>query len=193
MRSKIPHRMAKADIKRYKRRLLQLLRTQALRRGRVVLSSGRISSYYFDGRLVTLSAQGAYLAANIIIDLIRDRHVSAVGGPTLGADPIVGAVVCLAAEKGMKLNGFIVRKAPKGHGMRRLIEGPGLVKGSRVILVDDVATTGGSLISAKKILDKQGVIVDCVIVILDREEGARENLARVNCHLIPLFTKRDIL
>jgi len=92
-----------------------------------------------------------------------------------------------------KFGGFIVRKSAKKHGMQRLIEGPTLPKGSRVILVDDVATTGGSLVEAKKALNKQGVKVDCAIVIVDREEGATENLTRAGCRLISLFKKKDIL
>ena len=185
--------MKQNKLKGYKRRLLQLLRKKALKPGRVVLSSGKASSYYLDGRLVTLTSQGAYLAASIMLDLIKDKEIAAIGGPTLGADPIVGAVISLAAIKGKRLGGFIVRKSTKKHGMQRLIEGPPLRQGSRVVLVDDVVTTGGSLIAAKRVLDKEGIIVDCVIVIVDREEGARENLAKADCRLISLFKKKDIL
>jgi orotate phosphoribosyltransferase len=178
-------------VKEYKSRLLKLLKTKALKRGRVVLASGKVSSYYLDGRLITLSSQGVYLVANIILDLIRNRRITAIGGPTLGADPIVGAVIGLASKRGKKLNGFIVRKSAKRHGMQRLIEGPPLPQGSRVILVDDVATTGSSLIEAKKALDRQGIKTECAIVIVDREEGARENLARANCRLLSIFKKKD--
>lgn len=177
----------------YRKRLLRLLKRKALKRGRVVLSSGRVSDYYLDGRLITLSPCGAYLAASIILDLIKNKKIAAVGGPTLGADPIVGAAMVIAGEKGRRLGGFIVRKSTKKHGMQRLIEGPSLPKGSRVVLVDDVATTGGSLVEAKKALDKQGVKVDCAIVIVDREEGAAQNLAKAGCPLICLFKKSDIL
>jgi len=185
--------MKEDKVRGNKMRLLRLLKRKALKRGRVVLSSGKVSSYYFDGRLVTLTSQGAYLAAGIILDFIKDKKIAAIGGPTLGADPIVGAVIALAAIKGRKLDGFIVRKSTKRHGMQHLIEGPPLLKGSRVILVDDVVTTGGSLIAAKRSLDKKGIIVDCVIVLVDREEGARENLAKAGCCFISLFKKADIL
>ncbi len=185
--------MKEGTIKQYKRRLLQLLKRKALKRGKIILSSGKVSSYYLDGRLITLTSSGAYWLGSIILDLIKGKRVTAIGGPTLGADPIVGAVITLAAIKKKKLSGFIVRKDTKKYGMQRLIEGPSLPRGSRVVLVDDVATTGGSLITAKKILQKEGIIVDCVVVIVDREEGARENLAKVDCPLIPLFKKRDIL
>jgi orotate phosphoribosyltransferase len=185
--------MDKNKIKRYKQRLLRLLKKKAYRRGRVVLSSGKVSNYYLDGRLVTLSPEGAYLAASLILELIKDKDVTAVGGPTLGADPIVGAVIGLAALKKRKLSGFIVRKDTKKHGMQRLIEGPALPQGSRVILVDDVVTTGSSLVAAKDALEKEGIIADCAIAIVDREEGAGQNLARAGCCLIPLFKKSDIL
>jgi orotate phosphoribosyltransferase len=185
--------MKENKVKEYKRRLLQFLKQKALKHGRVLLSSGKVSNYYLDGRLVTLSSQGAYWVASIILDLIKDKKITAIGGPTLGADPIVGAVISLAAIKGKKLGGFIVRKGTKKHGMQHLIEGPRLPKGSRVVLVDDVVTTGGSLIAAKIALARLGVKVDCAIVIVDREEGARENLAKAGCRLISLFKKRDIL
>ncbi len=172
---------------------MRFLKEKALKRGRVLLSSGKISNYYIDGRLITLSSRGAYLVASIISELIRDKKITAIGGPTLGADSIVGAVIALSAIKGKRLGGFIVRKGTKKHGMQRLIEGPRLPRGSRVVLVDDVATTGGSLVAAKIALARLGVRVDCAIVIVDREEGAGKNLARVGCRLIPLFKKRDIL
>ena len=185
--------MKEDAIKQYKRRLLQLLKRKALKRGKIILSSGKVSSYYLDGRLITLTSSGAYWLGSIILDLIKGKRVTAIGGPTLGADPIVGAVITLAAIKKKKLSGFIVRKETKKYGMQRLIEGPSLPRGSRVVMVDDVATTGASLITAKKVLQKEGIIVDCVVVIVDREEGARENLAKVDCPLIPLFKKRDII
>ena len=179
-------------INKDKLQLLRLLKKNALKSGKVVLSSGKVSNFYLDGRQVSLCPQGAYLISRIILDFIKGKNITAIGGPTLGADPIVGAVLHQAAIKKKKLNGFIVRKAAKQHGMQRLIEGPILSKKSRVVLVDDVATTGGSLVEAKLALDRLGVGVVCAIVIVDREEGAEQNLARVNCPLIPVFRKRDI-
>ena len=179
--------------KQYRSQLLSLLKKEAVKKGRVVLSSGKVSSYYLDGRLITLSSKGVYLVANLILDQIKDRNIVAVGGPTLGADPIVGAVLALATKKGRGLAGFIVRKNIKKYGMQHLIEGPTMRRGSRVILVDDVVTTGKSLIAAKRALHKKGIVVDCVIVIVDRDEGAEENLAKENCHLISIFKKSDIL
>jgi len=137
--------MAKEKIKELKSRLLALIKIEALRKGKFILSSGKISNYYLNGRVITLSSEGAYLVAQIILDSIKGKDIEAIGGPTLGADPIVGAIACLSYINKLSLKTFIVRKSAKGHGMGRQIEGPTLRKDSRVILVDDVATTGNSL------------------------------------------------
>ena len=176
-----------------KKDLLKLLKKKALKRGRIVLSSGKVSNFYLDGRLVTLSAEGAYWIACLILELIKDKKITAIGGPTLGADSIIGAVLSLAAVENRKLDGFIIRKSRKKHGRQRLIEGPVLRRGGRVVLIDDVATTGGSLVEAKNVLQEKGVIVDCVIVVVDRQEGAARKLARAGCRLISLFKKKDIV
>jgi orotate phosphoribosyltransferase len=157
----------------------------------VVLSSGRVSDYYLDGRKITLHPEGAYLVASLILDLVGSRKNLAIGGPTLGADPIVGAVVALSYIRHRPLKGFIVRRRTKTYGLRRQIEGPFFKKRSRVVLVDDVATTGESLIQAKRLLDKEGIKVDCAIVVVDRQEGADENLKRVGLKLISIFKKED--
>ena len=107
-----------------KRKLLALLKKKALKRGRVVLASGKVSNFYLDGRLITLDSQGVALIAEIILDLIKGKKVSALGGPTMGADPITAAVIALAGKRKKKLSGFIIRKQAKKHGMQRLIEGP---------------------------------------------------------------------
>lgn len=174
-----------------KERLFQLFKKKALFKGKIVLSSGKASNYYLDGRLITLSPEGAYLIADIILDLIKQKKIDAIGGPTLGADPIVGAVAALSHIRKHPLNTFIVRKTPKPHGRMRQIEGPALKKNSRVILVDDVATTAGALIEAKEVLSKQGIKVTEAIVVVDRGEGAAENLAKQGLRLISIFQARD--
>lgn len=184
--------MRKADLKELKKKLLVLLKKEALKKGRFVLSSGRISSYYLDGRIITLTPKGAYLVAAIILELIKDKAIDAIGGPTLGADPIVGAIAVLSHIKHFPIKTFIVRKAAKGHGTKRQIEGPALEKNSRVVLVDDVATIGGALIEAKTALNQIGVKVDRAIVIVDRDEGARESLAKAGCKLESIFTIEDL-
>ena len=184
--------MVKPEIDELKTRLAALLKKEALRKGSFVLSSGKTSNYYLDGRVITLTPEGAYLVSSIILELIRDKGIDAVGGPTLGADPIVGAVAALSHINNIPLETFIVRKAAKDHGTERQIEGPALKTGSRVILVDDVATTGKSLIEAKEALDKIGVIVEKAIVIVDRCEGARENLSGQGLILESIFTIKEL-
>jgi len=129
--------MIEEGISGLKLRLLALLKKEAFKKGQFTLSSGKTSNYYLDGRIITLSPEGAYLVASIILEMIKDKGIDAIGGPTLGADPIVGAVACLSQINHIPINTFIVRKSTKEHGTQRQIEGPVLKKGSRVILVDD--------------------------------------------------------
>ena len=174
-----------------KKQLFQLLEREALKKGDFVLSSGKTSTYYLDGLLITLSSEGAYLVAAIILDMVKNDAITAIGGPTLGADPIVGAVVCLSHFYRIPLKAFIVRKYAKEHGMQRQIEGPPLNKKERVAIVDDVATTGKAIVEAKAALDAVGAQVVKAIVIVDRNEGARENLAQAGVKLESIFTVSD--
>lgn len=183
--------MVNDSLAKLKERLLKLLDKEALKRGDFTLSSGKKSSYYLDGRVITLTPEGAYLVANIILELCKDKDVSAIGGPTLGADPIVGALGVASYIKAFPIKTFIIRKSAKEHGTQRQIEGPELKKGERVILVDDVATTGKALVESKEALDKKGILCDCAMVIVDRCEGARENLAQAGLRLESIFTIRD--
>src|SRR3954447_1618345 len=153
-------------------RLIALLKRDALRTGSFTLASGRQSHYYVDGRKVTLSAEGAALIGAGVLDRLADRpDVAAVGGLTLGADPIVGATLAVAGARGQGgLRGFLVRKEAKGHGTGQLVEGP-LEPGSAVAIVDDVATTGGSSLKAAAAAEALGCRVAVVIAVLDRLEG----------------------
>jgi len=179
------------EIKELKEKLFVLLNKEALKRGKFVLSSGKDSNYYLDGRVITLTPEGAYLVASIILEMVKTRGIDAIGGPTLGADPITGAIAALSHIKEIPIKTFIVRKAAKEHGTQRQIEGPALKAGSRVILVDDVATTGKALIEAKEALDKAGIKADTAIVIVDRCEGAAENLLKVGLKLESIFQIKD--
>jgi orotate phosphoribosyltransferase len=183
--------MAEEKIKELKARLLALLKKDAFRRGKFVLSSGKSSDYYLDGRIVTLSSEGAYLVGSIILGLIKDKGITAIGGPTIGADPIVGAAVALAHLRNLTLKAFIVRKSAKNHGSKRQIEGPALKPDEKVLLVDDVATTGKALLEAKQALDKIGVKIEATLVIVDRQEGAGSNLEKEGLKLEALFTIED--
>jgi orotate phosphoribosyltransferase len=176
-----------------KKRLLSILKKEAFFRKRVKLSSGKISNYYIDVRRVSLSSQGIYLISHLIWHLIKNDNITAIGGPTLGADPIVGGVCMVAYKNKKKLKGFLVRKSPKKHGQQKMIEGKNLSGKDRVVLVDDVATSGSSLISAIETLKKQKVKVLKAIVVVDREEGAKENLSHFSCPLISIFNKSDFL
>lgn len=156
-----------------------------------MLSSGKESNYYLDGRVITLTPEGAYLVASIVLEMIKGKSLDAVGGPTLGADPIVGALAALSYISKQPIKTFIVRKQAKEHGTQQQVEGPALVKGNRVILVDDVATSGKAILEAKAALDKIGVIADEAIVIVDRNQGAIENLAKVGLKLESIFKIAD--
>jgi len=179
------------NLKDLKEKLHSLLEKEALKRGNFVLSSGKTSNYYLDGRVITLTPEGSYLVASIMLEMAKGRNIDAIGGPTLGADPIVGAVAALAYQKSLPIKTFIVRKAAKEHGMAKQVEGPALSAGSKVILVDDVATTGKALIEAKQALDKIGVLADTAFVIVDRIEGAADNLAKVGIKLESIFSIAD--
>lgn len=175
------------NIPELKARLFKLLKENAYKEGRVILSSGKAGDYYLDARVVTLSAEGAYLTAAIILELVEGKDISAIGGPTLGADPFLGAISSISYLNKNPLNTFIIRKTPKEHGLGKRVEGPPLKEGDRVIVVDDVATSGGSLLDAISVLRAQGVNVIGAITIIDRQEGAADNLAKVNCPLISIF------
>lgn len=176
-----------------KKELLTLLKKKAFLRKKVKLSSGRISNFYIDVRKVSLSPKGVYLISHLVFNLLKGKRIDAIGGPTLGADPIVSGVCYLAYKNKKKLKGFLIRKSPKKHGRQKLIEGPVLTSGERVAIVDDVATSGSSLIKAIKVLKKERIRVVAAISVVDREEGARETLARYKCPLISLFAKSDFL
>ena len=153
-------------------RLLALaLERGAIRYGDFTLSSGRKSAYYFDGRLLSLDPEGAWLLGNALLPLLAEAGAAAIGGPTLGADPIVAATVMASWQAGRPLPGFIVRKEAKEHGTGQLIEGPLPPAGSVVAIVDDTCTTGGSLFHAISAAEGAGCKVGLVMVVLDRNEG----------------------
>lgn len=183
--------MEDLNLKQLKEKLFVLLNQEALKRGKFVLSSGQESNYYLDGRIITLTPEGAYLVASIILDMIKDEHLDAIGGPTLGADPIAGALAALSHINKQPIKTFIVRKQAKEHGTQRQVEGPELKKGNRVILIDDVATSGKAILEAKTALDKIGVIAEKAIVIVDRNQGAAENLAKAGLKLESIFKIAD--
>ena len=159
-------------------RLLELaLERGALKYGDFTLSSGKKSSYYFDGRILSLDPEGAMLIGQALLPLVRESGAQAVGGPTLAADPVVTAVALTSQLKGKGIPAFIVRKEVKGHGMGQIIEGR-LEPGSRVAIVDDTCTTGGSLLHAIGAAEAAGCTVVKVLALLDRREGGTEELQK---------------
>jgi orotate phosphoribosyltransferase len=153
--------------------LLDQVNSKAVVRGKVTLASGREADYYVDMRRVTLDAVAAPVIGRTMLELTRDWDFDAVGGLTLGADPVAVAMMHQAAAAGRTLDAFVVRKAQKAHGLQKQIEGPP-VQGRRVLAVEDTSTTGGSVLEAVQALREHGAIVVGVAVIVDRDTGARE-------------------
>lgn len=155
--------------------LLAQVTDKAVVHGRVTLSSGKEADYYVDLRRVTLDAEAAPLVGRALLDLTSDWEYDAVGGLTLGADPIALSMLHAAAAQGRRLDAFVVRKSEKAHGLQRRIEGPD-VSGRRVLAVEDTSTTGGSVLTAVHALREAGAEVVGVAVIVDRSTGAREKV-----------------
>jgi len=147
---------------------------KAVVHGKVILSSGKEADYYVDLRRITLDAVAAPLVGEVMLDLTKDWEFDAVGGLTLGADPVATAMMHVAAQRGRRLDAFVVRKSEKAHGLQRRIEGPD-VKGKRVLAVEDTSTTGGSVLAAVEALKEAGAIVVGVAVIVER--AASENIS----------------
>jgi orotate phosphoribosyltransferase len=156
--------------------LLALIKSDAIVHGRVTLSSGREADYYLDCRRITLSGEAAPLVGSVLLDLTEDLDYDAVGGLTMGADPVATAMLHAAAQRGRRLDAFVVRKEAKAHGLQRRIEGPD-VTGRRVLVVEDTSTTGGSPITAVHALREAGADVVGVATIVDRSTGAGEKIA----------------
>ncbi len=174
-----------------KDRLLELLKERALEIRPVVLSSGKKSDYYMDCKRVTLSPEGAYLTGKLMLQMIRP-DASAVAGLTLGADPIVSAVSLLSYQASRNLAGLIVRKEPKKHGTMSYVEGPALPQGSAVAVVEDVVTTGASLLRAIERIEAAGYRPVQALAILDRQEGGREAIKERGFDLQALFTRLEL-
>jgi orotate phosphoribosyltransferase len=172
--------------------LIALFRQKALKFGQFTLASGKQASYYLDGKQVTLDARGAQLVAEGILDLLATAGPlpAAVGGMSIGADPITAAVITMSAVRGTPITGFMVRKESKGHGTNRYIEGP-VQPGCDAVIVEDVVTTGGSSLQAIERCEAFGLKVVCVVAIIDRMEGGGEAFTQRGYPFASLLTIRD--
>jgi orotate phosphoribosyltransferase len=175
--------------------LAGLIRERAVVPGRVRLSSGREADYYVDLRRVTLSAEGAPLVGRVMLDLVAGLAGSAgpeaVGGLTMGADPVAAAVVHAAAARGQRIDAFVVRKQAKEHGLHRRIEGPD-VAGRRVVAVEDTSTTGGSVLIAVEALREATATVLGVAVLVDRDTGAADRIRSAGLAYRSAYSLEDL-
>ncbi len=169
--------------------LLEQITSKAVVHGKVILSSGREADYYVDLRRVTLDAEAAPLVGQVMLDLTEDLDFDAVGGLTLGADPVATAMLHAAAARGRKLDAFVVRKEGKAHGLQRRIEGPD-VAGRRVLAVEDTSTTGGSVLTAVEALREAGAEVVAVAVIVER--GARPRVTEAGLPYLAAYELADL-
>ena len=176
----------------YDRELLKsLILEKSLKFGDFTLASGKKATYYLDCRQITLDSVCAKLIGEGILELLQQNQMpQAVGGMSIGADPITAAVITVAAYKNIPLKGFMVRKQSKDHGTKKFVEGP-VTAGDRVVIVEDVVTTGGSSFDAIEKVEAIGVTVDGIVAIIDRLEGGRELFESKGYAFHSLYTVRD--
>ncbi|EKD27348.1 MAG: hypothetical protein ACD_79C00750G0004 [uncultured bacterium] len=167
------------------------LKLNALKFGDFVLASGKKSTYYINCKKVTLDAKGSYLSGLGLLDLIP-QDCKAAGGLTLGADPLVSSLTVLSHQQNRPLSGFLVRKEPKGHGTASQIENCP-EKGTKVVIVDDVITTGGSALKAAEIAQESGLDVVLAICLVDRMEGGKEAFEKIGVKMKSIFTINELL
>lgn len=175
--------------------LVSLLAERSARRGHFVLSSGKTSNLYIDARLTTMSPEGLTLIGRLALQRITDlfgNQFDAVGGLTLGADPIAYAISYASAQTPHSVRAFTVRKEPKAHGAGRQVEGP-FQEGDRVVIIEDVITTGASALKAAEVLRAHGAAVLGVLALVDREEGGKEAIQAAGYRVESLVHAAEIL
>lgn len=177
-------------------RLNELIRELAVVRGQVTLSSGKQADYYVDLRRVTLHHEAAPLIGHLLLDRLEEAGMGvadadAVGGPTMGADPVVSAVQHAAASRGLALDAFLVRKEAKSHGMRRQVEGPDIT-GKRVVILEDTSTTGNSPLFAARVAQEHGAQVVGIATVVDRDTGARQAIEAAGFPYVWLLSAEDL-
>lgn len=180
--------------------LLDLIRLKSFAKGEFTLASGKTSDYYIDCRLTTLDARGACLIGEVVLAEVESQErqrgdtVDAVGGMTMGADPIALATAMASHRSGRQpeLRAFVVRKAPKEHGQGKQVEG-NFAPGDRVVVIEDVITTGGSTLQAIEAIEREGGLVGFVAVLVDRQEGGREAIELAGYPVVPIFTRDELM
>jgi orotate phosphoribosyltransferase len=177
----------------HRERLKDLLRRKSVVRGNFTLTSGKTSTYYIDCKLTTLDPEGALLVGHTVLDRLEAEGIQpdAIGGPPIGAHPIVTAVAAVSHLRGKPLPAFLIRKEAKTHGLEKQIEGP-VKPGARVVIIDDVCTTGGSTVQALEAVKNAGLQILAVMSLVDREQGGSEKL-RQSYRYLSIFTAREIL
>lgn len=182
-----------ADIRR---QLMALIRQRSFGRGKIKLASGRESDFYFDLRPTTMHPAGSAWIAELVLDALKDVEVDAIGGLETGAVPIAAATAAFSYLRGRPIEAFFVRKRPKEHGAQKLVEGlpkGETLAGRKVVIVEDVATTGGSAIQAVKAVRDEGAEIMLVLTMVDRQEGAAETFAAEGIPFRALFTAEEFL
>jgi orotate phosphoribosyltransferase len=185
-----PHAPAAHELTR---QLIDLFAIKALQRGSFVLASGKTASFYLDAKQVVLDAAGAQLVCQAVLARLQELGPlpDAVGGMSIGADPITAAVVTMAGVAGLPLKGFMIRKEPKGHGLGRYVEGP-VTAGNRVVILEDVVTTGGSSLLAIDRAVEFGLHVERVVTLVDRLAGGEGAFAERGIAFDSMLTIRDL-
>ncbi|MGC8928199.1 MAG: orotate phosphoribosyltransferase [Myxococcota bacterium] len=184
------------NIEESKERLLTLLKELSFQRREIILASGRRSNFYIDCKQTALTPEGLFLIGNIFLDIIEreDEKVDGVAGVTLGGDPLVCATAYAGFLKGKNLPALIIRKELKGHGTEEYVEGKkNIPQNAKVVILEDVVTTGGSTLRACERISNEGLKVAYIICLVDREEGGRENVENVGYRLHSVFKKRDFI
>ncbi len=182
------------EVNEMKKRLADIILEKSFRFSEepFTLSSGLKSNYYFDCKKTSLDPEGMNLIGNIVFDTLKDSAIDAVGGLSLGADPIANSIALVSFQQGRPINPFIVRKDAKGHGTKSRIEG-NVKAGDRVAILDDVVTTGASTITAIEAAREAGLVIDRVIVLVDREEGGTENILKYVARIEPIIRRSEIM
>lgn len=181
-----------AFVERNKERLLALIQERAFLPGDVVLSSGAKSSFYVDGKMVAMMPEGAHLIGEVVYDHIKDMDFDAIGGLAVGAVPMVTSIAISCYNNGRDAEGFFVRVEAKSHGTKKLIEGR-LPEHARVIIVDDVVTSGKSVMQAIEACESAGATVILVLSVVDRQAGAHEMFESCGYRYESIFTKEDVM